>query len=393
MRNSNNVEGITVGSFHRSYQNKNGLQLKVTIKGVQYGKIDNNVILLDKVKVERFSDLLVEALYSNSTKYFPQPQEICVELNPINPTQSSEEKTSDDIDDITIIRTPLWKLEDIYLEPNASLHLMTALTICKSHQRLFHEWGLLSTFRQERATILNFFGPPGTGKSMLAEGIASFLEKPILQVNYSQLESKYVGETPKNIRKCFQMAKEKDAVLVFDEADSFLSKRLTSVTHSADYGVNITRSVMLLELEQFRGIVVFTTNLIKNYDDAFKRRILASIELDLPDENGRECIWDKHIPKSFPLSDGITTEELARRYSGVSGADIKDIILYAAVLCIQRDGRKVDWEDFDKAYKFVMSRYEGSQNLISVSTETITEKQYNLEIKELNNHGNLGEEQ
>ena len=60
-----------------------------------------------------------------------------------------------------------------------------------------------------------------------------------------------------------------------DEADSFLSKRLSNITQSADYGVNITRSVMLLELEKFDGIVIFTTNLLENYDEAFKRRILS----------------------------------------------------------------------------------------------------------------------
>ncbi|HCX70263.1 MAG TPA: ATP-binding protein, partial [Firmicutes bacterium] len=119
------------------------------------------------------------------------------------------------------------------------------------------------------------------------------------------LESKYVGETPKNIQKVFADAKQHDAVLVFDEADSFLGKRLTSVTQAADYGVNVTRSTMFMEIENYSGIVIFTTNLIRNYDAAFMRRILASVEFALPDQNGRQVIWGLLLPKDMPLSDAV----------------------------------------------------------------------------------------
>lgn len=123
-------------------------------------------------------------------------------------------------------------------------------------------------FSRNRAVILNFYGKAGTGKSMTAEAVAKALNKKVYHINYFELESKYVGETPKNIRRAFECATRDDAVLIFDEADSFLGKRLSSVTQSADYGVNITRSVLLMELEKFSGVVVFTTNLISNYDEA-----------------------------------------------------------------------------------------------------------------------------
>ena len=93
-----------------------------------------------------------------------------------------------------------------------------------------------------------------------------------------------------------------------------------------DYGVNITRSVMLMELEKFDGIVVFTTNLIENYDTAFKRRIFASIEFKLPDEDARIKIWKLHMGDRLPLAVDVSVEELARQYENVSGADIKDIV-------------------------------------------------------------------
>ena len=219
---------------------------------------------------------------------------------------------------------------------------------------------------------------------MTAEAIAKYLNKKVFSVNYSQLESKYVGETPKNIKKVFSKAKEEDAIIIFDEADSFLGKRLTNITQSADYGVNITRSVMLMELENFDGVVIFTTNLLDNYDDAFKRRILANVEFDLPDEIGRLKIWDTHIPKEFPLNKDITLSLLASRYEKISGADIKDIVLFAGVNAIQNNREFILKEDFDLAYKYIIDRYKKTSrvfNDIKVKTTRISEEEYQKEIE------------
>jgi ATP-dependent 26S proteasome regulatory subunit len=173
-----------------------------------------------------------------------------------------------------------------------------------------------------------------------------------------------------------------DAILIFDEADSFLGKRLTNVSQSADYGVNVTRSVMLMELERFSGVVIFTTNLITNYDQAFKRRILANIEFTLPDQNGREVIWRTHLPESLPLEKGITAEVLAQKYENVSGADVKDIVLYAAVNCLERSNERVSQQDFDEAHAYVQARYSDGKKL-TIHSEVISEEQYQKEMNQL----------
>ena len=253
----------------------------------------------------------------------------------------------------------------------------------KYQEKLFQDWGLKDTIKSNRAIILNFYGSPGTGKSMTGEAIAKYLNKKVCSVDYSQLESKYVGETPKNIKKVFEIAKSNDAVIIFDEADSFLGKRLTNITQSADYGVNITRSVMLLELEKFDGVVIFTTNLITNYDDAFKRRILSSIEFKLPDENGRKLIWKSHIPSKLPMKDDINLDLLAKYYENVSGADIKDIVLFASVNALQRGSEEVSKLDFDFAYDSIMSRYSTGEYEVEVKSEVISEDEYNKEMMEL----------
>lgn len=258
---------------------------------------------------------------------------------------------------VTDAYEPRWTLDEVSLGTEARAHIESALAMVRHRRTLLEDWGLRDAMKSGRATALNFYGPPGTGKSMAAEAVAGSLGKRVLLVDYAGLESKFVGETPKNIRAAFAEAARQDAVLVFDEADSFLGKRLTHVQQSADYGVNITRSVMLMELERFEGVVVFTTNLLQNYDDAFRRRILAQVPFPFPDEAARAEIWRLHLPERMPCSPEIGPERLAAAYSDVTGADIKDMVLYAAALCLQQGAERVGLEHVDEAYRYVKRRY------------------------------------
>ena len=280
--------------------------------------------------------------------------------------------------------TPQVRFDDVYLEQGTREDIDNTLAILKYRKKLFDEWKLGNGADGTRAIVLNFWGPSGTGKTMTAEAIGSYINQKVLQVNYAQLESKYVGETPKNISKIFKIATEQNAILVFDEADSFLGKRLTSITQSADYGVNITRSVMLMELERFKGVVIFTTNLIKNYDDAFKRRILASIEFKTPDETGRTILWTKYLRKNIPVSPTITPSNLAKKYVGITGADIKDIVLVAAINALRESGENaiLNDEHFDRAAKLIKARYTKENSFTTVKTERITQEQYEKEVGE-----------
>lgn len=252
---------------------------------------------------------------------------------------------------------PRWTLDEVSLSPEARSHIEAALVMIRHRERLFGEWGLEESHFDGRAVVLNFYGPPGTGKSMTAEALAGTLGRQVLLVNYAELESKFVGETPKNIKSVFAAASGAGAVLVFDEADSFLGKRLTHVQQSSDYGVNISRSVMLLELERFDGVVVFTTNLLQNYDDAFRRRILAQVAFRYPDETERIAIWERHLPRRLPLGEGINPAVLAAAFDHMTGADIKDMVLYASALCLKEGGQTVEMSHFRQAADYVASRY------------------------------------
>jgi SpoVK/Ycf46/Vps4 family AAA+-type ATPase len=228
-------------------------------------------------------------------------------------------------------------LGDLVVPDAVRARIETALSRVRHHHVLYHEWNLKRVDPRARVAI-NLYGPPGTGKSFCAEAIAHHLERPIIRVNYAEIESKYVGETPKNITAAFRKARETDSVLFFDEADSILGKRLTHVTQSADHGVNVSRSVMLLQLDQFDGVVLFATNLARNYDGAFMRRILAHVEFVLSDLECRSRLWRQLMPAELPVAADVRPEGLAAQSAGLSGGDILNVVLAAASRAVQRQG-------------------------------------------------------
>lgn len=333
-----------------------------------------------------------DVIEKNKNKYVYIPHTVKVEFLSKGESASKEvtDKENAGVEKATnknvISRVPRWNLEDMYLPEETRDKIQKSLLISRHKDKLFGEWKLGSGNDTGRAIVFNFFGPPGTGKSMAGEAIASMLQKKVYSVNYAELESKYVGETPKNISAVFKAAREDNAVIIFDEADSFLGKRLTNVQQSADYGVNITRSVMLMELEKYDGVVIFTTNLIKNYDDAFKRRILASIEFNMPDVDGRRKIWEIYFNRGIPTAENISPEILAKKYENISGADIKDIMLYAAVSALSRSENDpcLNLADFDEAVELIRSRNEKNVPKVKVIKESISKEEYDKDMEALN---------
>jgi len=123
---------------------------------------------------------------------------------------------------------------------------------------------------------LCLYGPPGTGKSAFGRYIAEILNKPLLLKKGSDLMSMWVGGTEKNIAAAFEEAKEEDAVLVFDEVDSFLADRT-----EAKQSWEVTQvNEMLVQMENFEGVFIATTNLMDKLDRASLRRFDLKLEFD-----------------------------------------------------------------------------------------------------------------
>lgn len=235
---------------------------------------------------------------------------------------------------------PRYTFDQIIIPDDTRRQIMDALAVVRHRELVYDTWGF-SQCDPTPNSILSFYGPPGTGKTMCAHAIAAYLQKPLLAFNYAEIESKYVGEAAKNLKKAFATATEMDAVMFFDEADSFLGKRVENVQSGNDQSLNSQRSQMLILLEEFRGVVIFATNLQTNFDKAFESRILAHIKLDLPNREARAAILRGLMPERLPLAAPMTDDDLlavSDKMEGLAGREIKQAVKHLLFRKAAEDG-------------------------------------------------------
>jgi SpoVK/Ycf46/Vps4 family AAA+-type ATPase len=227
---------------------------------------------------------------------------------------------------------------DVILPPATRRALDTALAHVTQHDLIFNRWGFGERHPTGLALAFNFAGPSGTGKTICAEAIAHSLGRRLLLVRYAELESLWMGETPKNVAAIFRTAREEGAVLLFDEADAIASRRSTSVDHGFQRESNTVVSVLLQELEWYNGVVIFATNLAANFDPAFERRIRTHVLFEMPGVDEREQIWRVQMhPTRTPLAADVDFRALAERFEA-SGGDIRNAVLKAALAAAAEPG-------------------------------------------------------
>ena len=250
---------------------------------------------------------------------------------PIKPKHAAEDpkpEKNQPVEEVFVPEEPKWSLDEIILPDEVKNQILDVATYADNSHRVFELWGFKKTHKFSRRIGINLYGAPGTGKTMAAHAIAKELGRKILIVNYADIESKYVGETPKNIRRAFEAAKNSNSILFFDEADAILSKRVTNMTQAVDVSVNQTRSVMLMLMNEFQDFIIFATNFIENFDPAFMRRISIHVKFTLPDEGCRKKLWRMYTPPEVP--NNLDFDELAKKFDGISGSDISNAMLNAA---------------------------------------------------------------
>jgi SpoVK/Ycf46/Vps4 family AAA+-type ATPase len=233
---------------------------------------------------------------------------------------------------------PRRSFEDVILPLATRRALDRALVHITSHDLIFNRWGFGDRHPSGLALAFNFAGPPGTGKTICAEAIAHALGRPLLVVRYAEMESLWMGETPKNVAAVFRLAREENAVLLFDEADAIAARRSTAVDHGVVREANTVVSVLLQELERFSGVVIFATNLAASFDPAFERRIRTHVLFEMPGADEREQIWRVQMhPTRTPLAPDVDFRQLAERYPA-SGGDIRNAVLKAAMAAAAEPG-------------------------------------------------------
>jgi len=300
-------------------------------------------------------------------------------LNPANTRQPEKQEI------VFMVSKPKFKLFNLILSEKNLDELQTVIKAREYWSKVFIEWNLQSVMKQRKSLFINLYGEPGTGKTMAAHAIANELNKDMICVNYADIESKYVGETSKNLTNLFRTATEKDIIIFFDEADALLSKRVTNMSSSTDVSVNQTRSVLLTLLNDFDGMVIFATNFIINYDPAFMRRIQYHIKFELPDKKLREKLWRMYIPCEMPVD--VNISEIAEKYDGVSGSDISNAVLKAALKAAKNHAMLVKQSDFEDAIEEIIKSKKANKNIDSsdmkiTKTEVIPESEVPKDIVE-----------
>jgi SpoVK/Ycf46/Vps4 family AAA+-type ATPase len=163
---------------------------------------------------------------------------------------------------------------------------------------------------------------------MAAEVIAKELSVALYKIDLSQVVSKYIGETEKNLDRIFQEAQTSDAILLFDEADALFGKR-SEVKDAHDRYANIETGYLLQKMEEYEGIAILATNLRQNLDEAFLRRMQFIVEFPFPDEENRRQIWQVTFPEEAPIGEDVDLGVLARGVR-LAGGNIRNIALAAA---------------------------------------------------------------
>ena len=262
---------------------------------------------------------------------------------------------------------PVCSFDDVILPQRVRDQIEDALALFRYKDLIYGKWRLAEVMKKPAGICMNLYGVSGTGKTMTANAIADELGMKILRVDYARIESKYVGETSKNISNLFKVATESGALLLFDEADALLSKRVTDMSSATDVSVNQTRTVLLMELDRYSGIAVFTTNFIENYDHAFMRRIPYHIHFDYPSLDARVAILDHYLQNTIP--NRINRERVAGQYPLMTGSDAANATLLAALNLARKGGRCLSEEDFTESLERTLANRKQKSVAVNVTVE------------------------
>jgi hypothetical protein len=238
------------------------------------------------------------------------------------------------LDDLAQRIEPAAAWDDLILHSHQKNVLREVLANVRGRARVYDAWGFAGKGSRGLGISALFAGASGTGKTMAAEVLAGELKLDLYRIDLSQVVSKYIGETEKNLRRVFDAAEEGGAVLLFDEADALFGKR-SEVKDSHDRYANIEVSYLLQRMETYRGLAILTTNMKGELDPAFLRRLRFIARFPFPGTAERAAIWERIFPPDTP-TEGLDVHKLARL--NVAGGNIRNIALQAAFLAADEGG-------------------------------------------------------
>jgi hypothetical protein len=239
-----------------------------------------------------------------------------------------------ELDGLANAVTPRFELNELVLPAPQHQQLREIVAAMGALGRVHYEWGTARAWNEGGLSVL-FCGPPGTGKTMAAEALASELQLPMYRIDLSQVVNKYIGETEKNLRRIFDAAETSDCLMFFDEADALFGKR-TEVRDAHDRFANIEISYLLERMERFKGLAVLASNRRKDLDEAFTRRLRHIVEFPVPGVAEREQLWRQVFPARVDIST-LDLRWLAQQFE-LAGGHIRSAAFNACLLAASRQG-------------------------------------------------------
>lgn len=236
---------------------------------------------------------------------------------------------------------------DLVLPPATLAQLEEVRDWLTHGETLLHTLGMASRMRPGYTCL--FYGPPGTGKTLSASLLGKLCEREVHRVDLSMVVSKYIGETEKNLARVFDLAEQRGWILFFDEADALFGQR-TRVDSAHDRYANQEVSYLLQRIEDFPGVVILSSNLRGNIDDAFTRRFQSVIAFPMPQAEERYRLWSESLPALLERDGELDFGRIAERHE-ISGGTIINVIRYAALRSLVRGDRRFLAEDVDNGLR------------------------------------------
>lgn len=240
---------------------------------------------------------------------------------------------------------PTWDIPSLILQNDVKAQLGEMSAFIMHREEYIELWGLQRFLRGESCICINFFGAPGTGKSIAAEAVSKACGLKVIKASYSQIQSDRWGGTENNLTSLFEEARKTKSVIILNEADGLFSKRRSDGANS-DTNNQIKCHILNL-MDTYEVILVLTTNRFEDYDEAFYRRTMFQVEFPLPGHEELIQLWKMHLGCSdeerfsmegeMPKSPDFSFESVATNSEGLSGGDIRRIALGAMAKLLNSD--------------------------------------------------------
>ena len=237
--------------------------------------------------------------------------------------------------------------EDLVLDGN-TLQQLDEMKIWLQHgERLLEEWGMRGRMKPGYKAL--FYGPSGTGKTLTASLLGKLANVDVYRVDLSMVISKYIGETEKNLEKVFTRAEHKNWVLFFDEADALFGKR-TNISDAHDKYANQEIAYLLQRLEDYNGLVILSSNMRANLDEAFTRRLQSIIHFPVPKFPERLRLWQQSFSPHSLLAQDVDLVKIAEKFE-LAGGSIINVVKYASLMSLHREEHIIRQTDLVEGIK------------------------------------------